>query len=108
MAKKATSKKTEITPLGDRVLVKPLSEDEAETKSAAGIIIPDTAKKEKPEQGTVISVGPGKLNEDGERVSPEVKKGDRVVFSKYGYDEVKLDGEEYYILREDQILAVIT
>ncbi len=95
-------------PLGDRVLLKPLTAEERGKKLPSGIIIPDTVDKEKPEQGKIIAVGPGKWNEDGDtRVPLSVKVGDTVVFSKYGYDEVKIEGEEYYILSESNILAVI-
>lgn len=98
-----------ITPLGDRVVVRPLTEAEQGTTSPSGIIIPDTAKKEKPEQGIVLAVGPGKWDEDGEkRVPLDVQAGDRVIFSKYGYDEVKIDGKEYFIVGESSILGVIT
>ena len=95
-----------IRPLSDRVLVQPLSEDDASTKSPSGIIIPDTVDKEKPERGTVIAVGPGKMD-DGKLNPMSVEVGDQVVFSKYGYDEVKIDGEEYYMVSESNILAVI-
>lgn len=94
-----------IIPLQDRIVVKP--DTEAHTKTASGIIIPDTVSKEKPEQGTVVAVGPGKLNEKGERTAVAVKPGDKVLFSKYGFDEVTVDGQEYFILREDAILAVM-
>lgn len=96
---------SKITPLGDRILLKPLSQEEIST-TASGIIIPDTVSKEKPEQGTVIAVGEGRW-ETGKRIPMSVKVGDRVVFSRYGYEEVKLEGEEYYILKEENILAVI-
>ena len=96
-----------IQPLGDRAVVRPLTEEEMGTKSASGIIIPETVDKEKPEQGKVVAVGPGKMGDDGKRIPMDVKEGDRVVFSKYGYDEVKLDGEEYYIVGESSLLAVI-
>jgi chaperonin GroES len=92
-----------IRPLNDRLLVKRLEE---EAKTAGGIIIPDTAK-EKPAEGRVVSVGPGKLNDKGERVALQVKEGDRVLFSKYGGTDVKLDGDDYLIMREDDILGVI-
>jgi len=96
-----------ITPLNDRVVVRPLTEEEAGSTSPSGIIIPDTAKKEKPEQGVVIAAGPGKWDEDGEKRIPlEVKVGDRVVFSKYGYDELKIDGDEYFIVSEASILGI--
>jgi len=104
MAKKE-AKKGSITPLADRVLVKP--EAEGDEKTASGIIIPDTAKKEKPEQGKVVAVGEGKRNEKGDILPMRVKVGDTVVFSKYGYDEVTLDDEEYYIVQESNILAII-
>ncbi len=114
VAKKAPSKaaiaKSEgpVTPLHDRVVIRHLSENEMGTKSAYGIIIPDTVAKEKPEQGIVIAVGEGKYGEDGEkRIPMSVSVGDRVVFSKYGYDEVKVGGEEFYIVAESNILAVI-
>ena len=88
-----------IRPLGDRVVVRPLTEEELGSVSASGIIIPDTAKKEKPEQGVVLAVGPGKWDEDGEkRIAMDVKEGDRVIFSKYGYDEVKIADKEYFIV----------
>jgi chaperonin GroES len=96
-----------ITPLGDRVIVRPLAQDEFGAVSPSGIIIPDTAKKEKPEQGVVIAVGSGKWNEDGDkRLSLEVKVGDRIIFSKYGYDEVKIDDKEYFIVGENSILGI--
>lgn len=98
------AKNPAIEPLSDRVVVRPLSA--AETVSASGIIIPDTVNKEKPEQGTVVAVGPGKY-EDGKRNPMTVKKGDTVLFSKYGYDDVKIDGEEYFIISEASILAII-
>ncbi|MDB5225132.1 MAG: chaperonin Cpn10 [Candidatus Adlerbacteria bacterium] len=97
--------KAGLTPLGDRVLVKPLSAEEGMTTSF-GIIIPDTAK-EKPEQGMVVAVGPGKRGDDNELVPVSVKIGDRVMFSKYGYDEVKVAGVEYYLVREDNIVAIL-
>ena len=96
-----------IRPLADRVVVRPLTEEELGNVSASGIIIPDTAKKEKPEQGIVLAVGPGKWDEDGEkRLAMEVKEGDRVIFSKYGYDEVKIADKEYFIVAETSILGV--
>lgn len=92
-----------IRPLQDRVLVKRV-EEEAQTKG--GIIIPDTAK-EKPMEGSVIAVGNGKVLENGTKVSPGVKAGDRILFGKYSGTEVKIDGDEHLILREDDILGVI-
>jgi len=98
-----------IKPLGDRVIVRPLTDGENGNTSPSGIIIPDTAKKEKPEQGVVLAVGPGKWDEDGEKRLPlDVKVGDRVIFSKYGYDEVKIEGNEYFIVGESSILGVFT
>ena len=97
-----------IKPLGDRAVVRPLTDAEAGTVSASGIIIPDSAKKENPEQGVVVAVGTGKWDEDGEkRIPMEVKVGDKIVFSKYGYDEIKVDDAEYFIVGEASILAVL-
>ncbi len=92
-----------IRPLNDRLLVKRLEE---EAKTAGGIIIPDSAK-EKPAEGAVVAVGPGKLNDKGDRVALQVKEGDRVLFSKYGGTDVKIDGEDYLIMREDDILGIV-
>jgi len=92
-----------IRPLQDRVIVERI---EAEEKSAGGIIIPDTAK-EKPQEGKVIAVGKGKLKDDGTPIPMDVKKGDRVLFSKYAGSDVTLDGKEYVIMREDDILGVL-
>jgi len=92
-----------IRPLNDRILVKRLEE---EAKTAGGIIIPDTAK-EKPAEGEVVAVGPGKLNDKGERSAMTVKAGDRILFSKYGGTDVKLDGTDYLILREDDVLGIV-
>lgn len=97
-----------IKPLADRVVVRPLTDEEAGNVSAAGIIIPDSAKQEKPEQGVVVAVGSGKWNEDGDKkLEIEVTVGDRVVFSKYGYDEVKVKDQEYYIVSENNLLGII-
>lgn len=92
-----------LRPLQDRILVQRVEE---ETKTKGGIIIPDTAK-EKPAEGKVMAVGNGKLGEDGKRVALEVKKGDRILFGKYAGTEIKIEGEEYLILREDDVLGVI-
>ncbi len=92
-----------IKPLGDRVLVKPVEEDEVQK---GGIIIPDTAK-EKPQEGKVVALGTGKLDDDGKVIPFNVKKGDIVLMPKYGGTEVKLDDDTYQIVREDDILAVI-
>ncbi len=90
-----------IEPLGDRVVIRPIPREEV---SKGGIVLPDTAK-EKPQEGEVIAVGPGKLTEDGKRIAMEVKKGDRVIYSKYAGTEFKLDDEELVIMRESDILA---
>lgn len=95
--------KLKLQPLGDRVAVAPV----AERKLASGILIPETASKERPEQGKVIAVGPGRLTDDGKRVPISLKVGDQVLFSKYGPEEIKIDGAHYYLLREDQVLAII-
>ena len=92
-----------IIPLRDRILIKRVGEEE---KTKGGIIIPDTAK-EKPIQGKVIAVGAGKLDEDGKRIPLDVKKGDRVLFSKYAGNEIKIEGEEHLIIREDDILGIV-
>jgi chaperonin GroES len=91
-----------IRPLNDRVLVLRVEKGE---KSSGGIIIPDTAK-EKPQEGKVVSVGPGKMADDGKRIPLEVKKGDRVLFSKYAGSDIKIDGVEHVFMREDDILAI--
>jgi chaperonin GroES len=92
-----------IRPLHDRVLVKRLEQEE---QIRGGIIIPDTAK-EKPQEAEVIAVGPGKLNDDGKRSPMDVKAGDKILMGKYSGSEIKLDDDEYVILREDEILAVV-
>ena len=92
-----------LRPLQDRILVQRVEE---ETKTKGGIIIPDTAK-EKPAEGKVVSVGEGRVGEDGKRVALEVKAGDRILFGKYAGTEVKIEGEEYLIMREDDVLGVI-
>jgi chaperonin GroES len=93
-----------LRPLGDRVVVKPLDREEV-TKS--GIVLPDTAK-EKPQQGEVLAVGPGRILDSGERVTPDVKQGERVLFAKYSGTEFKLESDELLILRESDILAIVT
>lgn len=94
----------QVKPLSDRVLVKPLSQEQA-TKT--GIIIPDTVEKEKPEKGEVVATGPGKLMDNGQRAAMTVKAGDKVVFKKYSPDEIKVDGQELLILEESDILAIL-
>jgi len=103
MATKAKAK-TQLEPLGDRIVVKPLKREET---TKGGIILPDTAK-EKPQEGEVIAVGPGRLADDGTRIEMEVKKGDKVMYAKYAGTEIKLDDEELLILRESDVLARVT
>lgn len=98
-----TTQTIKLRMLEDRVLVKPMPQDE---KTESGIYLPDTAK-ERPQKGEVIEVGPGKLLENGQRVQPTVKKGDKVLFGKYAGTELKIKGEEYLILRESEILAIV-
>jgi chaperonin GroES len=93
-----------ITPLSDHILIEPLLQEE---KTKSGILLPDTAEKERPEQGKVIAVGPGKKTEDGKVVPMSVKEGDVVLFTKYGPNEVKIDDKEYLIAKEEDILAII-
>ncbi len=90
-----------LQPLADRLVVKPI---EAEEKTKAGIYLPDTAR-EKPQEGEVVAVGPGRLSDDGKRIAMDIKVGDIVIYAKYGGTEIKLDDEEYMILRESDILA---
>jgi len=92
-----------VKPLNDRVLVLRIGEEE---KTAGGIIIPDTAK-EKPQEGKVVAVGPGKVNEEGKKIALDVKPGDKILFGKYSGTEIKIDGVEHLIMREDDILAII-
>ena len=93
--------KAKIEPLGDRVVIKPIPKEEV---SKGGIVLPDTVK-EKPQEGEIIAVGPGKLSEEGKRIAMEVKVGDTVIYSKYAGTEFKLDDEEVVIMRESDILA---
>jgi len=93
-----------LKPLSDRIILKPTPHEE---KIKSGIVLPDTIDKEKPEQGKVIAVGPGKILADGKRAGMSVKVGDKVVFKKYGPDEVKVNDEEYLVVSEDDILAII-
>ncbi|HMD67469.1 MAG TPA: co-chaperone GroES [Chitinivibrionales bacterium] len=92
-----------VKPLADRIVVMPL---EAEEKTKGGIIIPDNAK-EKPQKGEVIAVGPGKISDNGEKIPMELKKGDKVLYGKYSGTEVTVDGKEYLIVRESDVLAII-
>ncbi len=97
-------KKKKIQPLYDKVVIKPLSQEEV---TESGIVLPETVDKEKPEQGEVIAVGEGKRTDSGETAPLTVKVGDKVLFTKYAPDEVEIDGEEYLVVEEDKILAVI-
>jgi chaperonin GroES len=99
----ATATKTKLRPLHDRILVKRVEEEEVRR---GGIIIPDTAK-EKPQEGKVIAVGTGKVGEDGKKIPMDVKAGDRILFGKYSGSEVKIDDEEYLILREEDVLGIL-
>ena len=93
-----------IKPLDDRVLIEPISQEE---KTKSGIVLPDTADKEKPEQGKVIAVGPGRVDSNGNRIPMNVKQGDVVLFTKYGPNEIKIDNKEYLVAKEEDILAII-
>lgn len=99
----ATKSKVKIKPLADHIVIMPV-DDEVKTKS--GIVLPDNVK-EKPQQGKVVAVGSGRVLDNGQRVAPEVKEGDLVIFSKYSGDEIKIDGVEYKIVEEKNILAII-
>jgi chaperonin GroES len=99
----ATSTKTKIKPLEDRILVRP---EEGEETTVSGIVIPDTAK-EKPQEGTVLAVGPGKRSDTGELIPVDVKEGDKVIYSKYGGTEIKIDGEDLLILSARDALAIL-
>lgn len=97
-----------IKPLGDRVLLQALSQEEREGKSASGIIIPDTAEKERPEEGKIVAVGAGRMSKTGTLIPiANLKVGDRVLFSKYGPTEIKVEGKEYLIAKEEDILAIL-
>jgi chaperonin GroES len=99
----ATATKTSLKPLEDRILVRP---EEGEETTASGIVIPDTAK-EKPQEGTVLAVGPGKRSETGDLIPMDVSEGDNVIYSKYGGTEIKLDGEDLLILSARDVLAIV-
>lgn len=99
--------KINIKPLGDRVLIEPLKEEDKRGRTKGGIIIPETVNKERPEEGVVVACGEGRMAEDGKLIPLRVKKGQRVIFSKYGPDEIKIDGREYLIVSESNILAII-
>jgi len=103
MPTRPTTTTKKIIPLGDRIVVRPIHKEEV---TKGGIVLPDTAK-EKPQEGEVIAVGPGKLTEEGKRLQMEVKKGDKVIYAKHAGTEIKLDDEELLILRENDVLAKI-
>jgi len=94
----------QIKPLSDHILIEPVSVEE---KTKAGIFLPQSSDKERPEQGKVVAVGPGRLLKSGERIAIEIKVGDTVLFSKYGPNEIKIDGKEYLIAKQDDILAIL-
>jgi chaperonin GroES len=96
-----------IKPLSNNVLIELISSDERGHKTKAGILIPDTIDKEKPDQGKIVEVGPGKRDADGKIIPVSVKKGQKVVFSKYSPDEIKVGDKKYFIINEDNILAII-
>jgi len=98
-----TKATTKIEPLSDRVVVRPLEDEE---QMRGGLYIPDTAK-EKPQQGEIMAAGPGKVSDQGERIAPDVKTGDKVLYGKYSGTEVTVDGEAYLILRESDVLAIL-
>jgi chaperonin GroES len=100
-AKSATKAKTTLQPLADRIVITPLKQEEV---TASGLVIPDTAK-EKPQQGEVVAVGPGKLDDSGNRVTIELSPGDRILYAKYTGTEIKIDGIEYIVLNEKDVLA---
>lgn len=94
-----------LRPMDDRILVEPVEE---ETATSFGLVLPDTASREKPQKGKVVAVGPGKLTEDGKRVPMSVKAGDTVLYTKYGPTEVKIEGKEIFFLQESDVLAVVS
>lgn len=93
-----------IKPLADHILIEPAKEEE---KTRAGILLPETAEKERPVQGTVIAVGQGKKTSGGKVVAPEIKKGDKILFSEYGPTKIKVEGREYLIIKEEDVLAIL-
>lgn len=93
-----------LKPLGDHLVVKAIEDDQV---TKLGIVLPDTASKEKPEKGEIIAVGPGKFLESGQRATPSVKVGDKVIFKKYAPDEIKVDGVEYLVISESDVMAVL-
>ena len=100
------NKTIKVRPLGDRVLIEPLSSEAKAGKTKGGIIIPDTVSKERPEEGRVVAVGEGRITDGGVLIKPKVKKGDYVIFTKYGPDEIKVENKDYLIVSESNILAI--
>lgn len=93
-----------LRPMDDRILVEPIEE---QTATSFGLVLPDTASKEKPQKGRVVAVGPGKLTEDGKRIAMTVKAGDTVLYTKYGPTEVKIEGKEIFFIQESDVLAIV-
>lgn len=100
----ATKKKESVKPLGGHILVKPLEEDKT---TASGIVLPDTVDKEKPQKGKIIALGTGKVTDDGKKIAFNVKVGDVVIFKKYSPDEIEIEDEDYLIMTEEDVLAVV-
>jgi len=96
-----------VKPLADRVLIEPVSAEETKKVGNINLVMPQTGDKERPEQGKVVAVGPGKTGKTGEKIPMSVKKGDLVIFTKYGPNEIKIDGKEYLIAKEEDILAIL-
>lgn len=96
-----------IKPLADRVLIEPVSSEEVKKFGKVSIVMPQTADKERPEQGRVVAVGPGRVDKNGKKIPMSVKKGDTVLFTKYGPNEIKIDGKEYLVAEEKDILAIL-
>ncbi|OGD32231.1 co-chaperone GroES [Candidatus Azambacteria bacterium RIFCSPHIGHO2_02_FULL_52_12] len=93
-----------LKPISDYIIVEPRKEEQ---KTKSGIVLPDTVEKEKPQEGVVVAAGPGRMQDNGKRAAMQVKAGDKVLFSKYGPMEVKVDGKEYFVIKEEDILAII-
>ncbi len=103
---KVSNNDFKVAPLGSRVLIKPFTKEDLQKKNSFGIILPGVDSKEKSEQGVVVAVGPGEYRE-GKLVTVSVKVGDKVAFSKYGFDDITVDGEEFFLIKEDNILAIL-
>ena len=102
-----SKKKTNIKPLSNNILVEPISDENNGSKTQSGIFIPETVDKEKPDQGVIVAVGEGKKDSNGKLVPMSVKKGQKVMYTKFGLDEIKVDDKKYYIMSEDSVLAII-